>query len=379
VGEGVRVRCLAAVAFVVAWAGLWPSSAGALAVSVRGNQLVDGAGETVRFLGVNRSGTEYACSEGWGLFDSPHPGAPDDADMIDAIRSWDANAVRVPLNEACWLGINGVKSRYTKRRYRDAIASYVASLEEAGLHPILDLHVVSPGRFRASHDVDHLRPMPDRGHALPFWRSVARHFGDDPAVVFDLYNEPHDVGWRCLLRGCRITHETSPATHKRAAGRSKGPNYRAVGMQRLVEAIRRQGAINVIMVPGVDWSGNLSRWLRYAPHDPLGRIAASFHNYEGPDLGSCHLECWERTVAPVAARVPVVSGEIGDVDCDHDYIDGFMSWADEHGVSYLGWSWNATNKPGGATCEGGPALIVDYDGTPTDYGVGLRDHLRALR
>ena len=132
------------------------------------------------------------------------------------------------------------------------------------------------------------------------------------------------------------------------------------------------------MVPGIDWTGDLSRWLRWRPRDPLHRIAASFHNYEGPYLGTCHLACWRQTIAPIARRFPVVTGEMGDVDCNHDYIDQFMSWADEHGVSYLGWTWDAT-APGGWTCDGGPSLITAYDGSPTGYGIGLRDHLRALR
>ena len=35
-------------------------------VKVVGNHLVNGAGQTIRLLGVDRSGTEYACIEGWG-------------------------------------------------------------------------------------------------------------------------------------------------------------------------------------------------------------------------------------------------------------------------------------------------------------------------
>jgi endoglucanase len=49
-----------------------------------------------------------------------------------------------------------------------------------------------------------------------------------------------------------------------------------------------------------------------------------------------------------------------------------MPFADRHGISYLGWSWNV------ADCKGEPALITGYDGTPTPFGIGLRDHLRAL-
>ena len=335
---------------------------------MQGNHLTDGQ-RHIRLLGVARSGTEYACSEGWGLFDSPHPGSPDDARMIRAMRSWKVNAVRVPLNEACWLGINGLRAKYAKRNYRQAIVDYVRRLERFAIHPILDLHVVDPLHYPASADVNGLRPMPDTRHALPFWRALARRFGSDRKVVFDLYNEPNTVDRRCLRDGCRITRDAYDADV---------PDYRAVGMQRLVTTIRAQGAKNVIMVPGIDWTGDLSQWLRWRPHDPLHRIAASFHNYEGPYLGTCHLGCWRRTVAPIARRFPVVTGEMGDVDCNHDYINTYMVWADRHGVSYLGWAWDAT-APGGWTCRGGPSLITDYDGTPTGYGIGLRDHLRAIR
>jgi hypothetical protein len=154
------------------------------------------------------------------------------------------------------------------------------------------------------------------------------------------------------------------------------PHYRSVGTQDLVDAIRAQGARNVIMVPGIDWTGDLSRWLQFRPNDPLKRIAASFHNYQDP-LGTCHQTCWNGKIAPVAKRFPVVTGEFGDTDCNHDYSDSYMKWADAHGVSYLGWTWDATS-PGGWSCSGGPSLIKSYDGTPTNYGVGLRGHLRAL-
>jgi hypothetical protein len=53
-----------------------------------------------------------------------------------------------------------------------------------------------------------------------------------------------------------------------------------------------------------------------------------------------------------------------------------MPWADQNGVSYLGWTWDATDE--NWNCSGGPALITNYHGAPTAYGVGLRDHLAML-
>ena len=49
-----------------------------------------------------------------------------------------------------------------------------------------------------------------------------------------------------------------------------------------------------------------------------------------------------------------------------------MKWADDAGISYLAWTWDTWPD-----C-GNPVLITSYEGTPTAYGVGVRDHLSAL-
>jgi len=40
-------------------------------IAVAGSQLVDGSAAPLRIAGVNRSGSEYACAQGWGIFDGP--------------------------------------------------------------------------------------------------------------------------------------------------------------------------------------------------------------------------------------------------------------------------------------------------------------------
>ena len=49
-----------------------------------------------------------------------------------------------------------------------------------------------------------------------------------------------------------------------------------------------------------------------------------------------------------------------------------MGWADDAGISYLAWTWDTWPD-----C-GNPVLITSYEGTPTAYGAGVRDHLAAL-
>ena len=95
------------------------------------------------------------------------------------------------------------------------------------------------------------------------------------------------------------------------------------------------------------------------------------YNFSQCDTASC----WNQTIAPVAApvaaQVPVVTGEVGENDCGDSFIDSYMAWADVHDVSYLGWAWNT------ADCSSFPALITSYAGTPTAFGAGFQSHLAA--
>ena len=326
---------------------------------VRGDRLVvgPGRGQVVQLRGVNRSGLEYACIQGWGFLDSPHPDQIDSRAMIAAMKSWDIDVVRVPLNEDCWLGLM-TKPGLGGRPYRRIVEAYVHELVASHLFVILDLHWAAPGRVRAAGQL----PMADRDHAPAFWRSVARTFRTDGDLIFDLFNEPFGISWGCWLHGCRV-----------AAG-SGWPAYQTAGMQTLVDAVRSTGATQPLLLGGLQYSSELDGWASHLPHDPLHQLIAAQHNYGG--LSPCDAGCLGAVVA-TQRRYPVLMSELGETDCADGYIDRMMAWADAHGIGYLGWAWDATS-PGGWSCSGGPSLISSYDGAPTPFGVGLRDHLREL-
>src|SRR5437773_2341658 len=111
------------------------AQAASLSLRIAGNHFVDGAGRTVRLLGVNRSGTAHA----------PHP---------------------------------------------------------------------ADGRTGQG------RQMADLDHSPAFWSSVASFFKNDHGVVFDLFNEPHDISWECWLNGCTTSDGTG--------------TWQAAGMQTLL-------------------------------------------------------------------------------------------------------------------------------------------------
>ncbi|MCX4420057.1 cellulase family glycosylhydrolase [Streptomyces mirabilis] len=329
---------------------------------VSGNRLVDAGGTTRRLLGVNRSGGEFMCVQGYGIFDGP----VDDA-SVKAIADWKANTVRIPLNEECWLGLSNIKPEYAGAHYISAVKDLVAKVEAHGMTPLVELHWNHgqyTGNSAGCSDVYATcqKPMPDAQYSPAFWSSVAGTFKDDQAVAFDLFNEPYPD---------RATSTTAQAwACWKDGGSCPGIGYEVAGMQDLVDAVRGTGARNLILAGGLAYSNDLSQWLTYKPSDPTGNLVAAFHTY---NFNTCASEsCWNSTLAPVAAQVPLVAGEIGENTCSHGFVDRAMKWFDDRGLSYLGWTWNTWD------CSSGPSLISDYGGTPTSYGVGLRDHLRAL-
>jgi hypothetical protein len=326
---------------------------GANGIRVVGNQLVDGAGQPLQLHGVNRSGAEYACAEGWGIWDGP----TDDDSSIATMKTWNINAVRLPLNEDCWLAINGVKAQYAGPTYQAAIVDYVDRLVAQGIVPIVNLHFSAPGTTVP----DGQSPMPDRDHSVDFWRSVATTFRDRQGILFDLFNEPYPdsnadttAAWTCVRDG----------------GTCPGVPFPAAGMQELVDTVRAAGAMQPLMIAGPQYAGVVDHWLQYKPSDPQEQLAASIHIYGLPLDSPCRLQsCWDGDVAPLAQTTPIVIGELGDTDCTSSFSPPLMTWADAHQIGYTAWAWNI------ATCSD-PSLITSYDGTPTAYGIGVRDHLR---
>jgi len=346
-------------------------------VAVAGNRFVDDQGRPLRLRGFNHSGAEYSCAEGSGLFDTPDGAAPSAA-VVAAMRAWHgANAVRVPLNEQCWLGLPSVPAKYSGGVYREAVRTFVARLNEQGFVAILDLHRSAPaGAVPLNQE-----QMPDRDHSLDFWRSLATTFTSG-AVVFDLFNEPFpyaetdtDRAWTCWRDGgCTLTSANS------------GKPYVAAGMNELIAAVRSTGSRTVVLAGGIYWAEGMTKWLRYRPADPHAQLAASFHAYSFNEY-CADTACYNRDLAPIAEAVPLVVGEIGpqlavapgtdiDASCPPSAVraGGFATttfdWLDEHGASYTAWSWN----PWGDCWS----LVRSWGGEPTAvWGTEVRRRLAA--
>ncbi len=215
-----------------------PTGSTASGLRVSGNQLVDSNGALVRLHGANMAGTEFVCAQGWSS--DPFGGQPEDnAQTFAAMHAWHINVVRIPLNEDCWLGINGAK--IGGAAYQNAIIKLVQDLRGAGFYVIVDLHWTAPGAQLALSQ----NPAPDEDHSPTFWKSVAATFAKDQGVIYDLFNEPFFYWiapggpneWTCLMNGCTLTqYETGGTPFTITA------NWKSAGMNELIADVRSTGA-----------------------------------------------------------------------------------------------------------------------------------------
>jgi endoglucanase len=395
------------------------SSGATLAVKVSGNHLVDASGTTIQLRGVNVSGLESVAIQGWDPA-NPWGGQTGDATPNwSLIKGWGANAVRLPLNEASWLGLScsdlgggsvtvtssGQQVQDTPgqiieadpgHNYQATVVQSVSDANAAGLYVILDLHWAAPNTNGTPACPTVQNAMADADHSSEFWTSLANTFKGNPAVLFELFNEPFigessqsssdtQSSWYYILNG-----GASEAVFLTAGNPgSIALNWLTTGYQQLLNAIRATGATNVIVAGTDSWTQTMTAWLQNAPKDPLGQLAASWHPYPAapygpanqvicPALPQCSAEEMSAVQAILAAGYPVIATEFGDAvtaspSATAPWASVLLPFADQNGISYLGWTWDAWS---GATAD---VLIADEAGNPTNgYGTYVKQHYQCV-
>ena len=349
--------------------------------------IVDGAGNPVAIHGADRSGTEFACLGG-NFSDGPV-----DQTGLDAMKAWHINAVRVPMNEDCWLGINGVPAAFSGANYQKALSDWVNLITQNGMIAVIDLHWTAAGGSQSNAQ----QPMADADHAPTFWSQVAKAFAGNGSVIFDLFNEPFITDWGCWVKGG-------------SCAQANGASYQVAGMAALLKAVRGAGADNVVILGGLAYSSDMTQWVTSvnsipslaAPLDgiSLDNVAASWHSYDFNGQSGCPSQyngykasdtCDSADATAtntgaksvMAAGFPVLIGELGisafsaqsaasfsstQVTQITGWLDGLMTYMESQGQGYVAWSWNTDTNP---------VLVTDYQGTPTvDFGATYKAHLK---
>lgn len=265
-------------------------------------------GSVVQLVGVNASGLEInQNSSDWTAYANSTlafwqsvrnyviPAGTGSLPQANAGQAAGFNVVRLALNSAYWLGYACGQSTTT---YQADVANVVNQVTAAGMYIDLDLHWDAPTAFGCPRGQENM----ESDNATTFWTQVATIYGSNPAVIFDLFNEPIGMNTgsppsspdeACLLSGCNY----NPFIYQDNVGGTNNMvtvniTFHSPGMQALVNAIRGTGAINMILVAPLVWAGDISSWVTtYSGiSDPLHNVAATVHVYgyasgTGPPLG----------------------------------------------------------------------------------------------
>lgn len=296
---------------------------------VQGNGIYDGGGELHIFRGVDRPSLEWN-PEGEGISQAD----------IQLIAGWNANVVRIAINQGYWLQ----GSVAYNANYQSQVDQVVQWVEAAGMDVILDLHWSDKGDLGQWPGQQRMADQ----NSIAFWESVANIYKDDGRVFFELYNEPHDVGWDVWLDG-------GPS----------GDGFQAVGMQQLYDTVRGVGADNLVLVGGLNYAYDLSG----VPANRVEgyNIVYATHPY---DFGGKQPDDWPDDWGFLADTDPIFVTEFGSFDCNPNYTQQLLDYAEARGLSWSAWAW----YPGGC---GFPSIINDWSGTPSAMGQPVYDAMQA--
>lgn len=322
----------------------WPKM-----VRVQGNRLVDTDGKEVWLQGVNAGGMETIPN-----------GDQQVKSTVVAIDQWHANCIRLPINEAHWFGTGIYSKNDGGKSFRDACDKIVRLAANRGAYVVIDLH-----RFRA----------PKAEH-VEFWKDCAAHYKNHPAVLFDLFNEPHGISWEIWRDGGWVgkqgQHDESAFLSSEEKKKNQG--FESVGMQALVDAVRSTGAKNVVIAGGLFWANDLTgieseaiekgekKSFRLTDTNGNGIMYAwhTYHWHKG----------WGRLL-PVAAKHPIFLGEVGasplgvmnfipdnQQEDPYTFSPDMLGFIQKLRINWTGWCFHP---------KAAPVMIENWDYKPTPY------------
>jgi hypothetical protein len=298
-------------------------SHGLARLGTSGNKIVEqSSGRQVLLKGVNRSGLEYSAPGEKGFLAAA---GIDQVQIRQIVENWGSNILRVPFNQD-W-AMNGCGGQPAET-YLSAIDQMIDWAASAGCYTLLDLQWLDAHTaYGHLHDgsPNFVAPLPNQ-LSLELWPMLANRYRDEPAVLFDVFNEPHN-------RLDDDPHALNLVANDGTLYEADQFDVRAEEWlpwaRKLVEVIRGAHPQSLIWVPGVDWAYDL-RGIELDAEN----IVYSAHVY--PNRLRWH---WRSRFGYVGVDRPLFLGEFGGGSGDLEWGERLLGFLEDKCCGWTAWSW----------------------------------------
>ncbi|WP_162409287.1 cellulase family glycosylhydrolase [Acuticoccus sediminis] len=337
--------------------------------STSGSDIIDSDGNVVRITGVNWFGGETTRKAPDGLHVRSYQ------DMMDQMKEVGFNAIRLPFsNDMLRDGATPTNINYSVNpdlaglssiEVFDKIIDYAG---EIGIRIILDNHRNAAGDGPSSNGLWYGEGYTHEEWVAD-WETLTARYQDNPTVVgFDLSGEPFAATWG----------SGDPATDWR------------LGAEDAIDAIHEINPEVLVLVEGIAegfwWGGDL-RGVESAPIrlDETDKLVYSPHVYPNsiyaqpwfndPNYPENLTDVWDYYFGYIAQddTAPILVGEFGsrfEDPKDLLWMEKFIPYLTENGLSYTYWSWNPNSGDTGGILENDWTTVIDEKVTALEPSLG---------
>jgi hypothetical protein len=296
-------------------------------ISVSGNQFVKEDGSKHIFRGLNTSDPERLDTMGrWNEV------------YFDEMKKWGANVVRFPVHPTAW-------RRQGKKRYLQLLDKGVKWAAERDMYVIIDWHSI--GNLK-NEMYQHDMYETTQKETFEFWRTIAKHYKDNPTVAFyELFNEP--------------------TVYNGELGTCTWAEWKTLN-EEMITIIRANGGKGIPLVAGFNWAYDLTE----IANNPINATGIAYVSHPYPmKREKPWQEKWTQDWGFVKDKYPLILTEIGfcgpedpgahiPVISDESYGDAITKYCDQKDISWVVWVFDPMWAP---------ALYTDWNFTPTRHGV----------
>jgi len=303
-------------------------------IRVDGNKLVDENNNTVRLRGVSIADPYHL----------DHYDRYFSEKIFAELSNWSINVVRIPIHPGFWQA----EENYAQK-YLDAVVSWG---KKYGFHIILDWHAIGNPLTGETQNP----AWKERGYTVynsslqlaeSAWTELAKRYGENSSVIFELFNEPASIGgqpvdWR--------------------EWRDK--------LTELIDKIRTIASNTLILVSGWQWTYDLRGFATYPiERDDIAYVAHVYPNHKEWEYHFGFLSCKHPVIVTEWGFSPTVDPAQHYYGTRENFGEPFLQYMEDKNLSWIAWCFHPIWQPN---------MITNWKFELTEEGRLVKQALRLM-